>query len=319
MPSIPYILLSIFGCILTILAIKKLYCGINESKWTSLNTPQKCISFSVCLSFFFLSLYGLSMAVLKIVEFTTPTRVQIHSNHHKFLDVKYRYVQRTIPSKINLILLCCAIFSIQCWWISMYLHAVLRLIDIFKDTQYFVNIRTVKCYILSLLFTIIGIGALVTLERTSYINQNLSLYLQIMSVSPTAFCGIHLVYQFNSKLLELIAQEKEFQFDESMERLLSAAIKHTIVGNFIIFFIFNGIVMTGLYAMARSYHNLFNNLWFDMGFDMIIDSGIAAASYSAYLGLSPNKSQYLCCCGVCDRRLKRKEKQLLQWHLRNYI
>ena len=316
-PSIPYIFETFFGSILTIVSIKNQFCGINKSKLSSLNTIQKCTILCSCLSFLFLCLHGLLFTILKIVEFPNS---RLRSCHIIFVFV--------------------VIFG-HLIWISMYVHGLLRLIIVFQDTPYPISKQTIKLYVFSLIFTIVLEGTFLILEKESNIaffnNGSRNRYFLVISLLPSAFCGALILYQFNSKLFKLVVQEamsrtdseqstrsrsnseyyhgksNEYEYDLTASQIqtLSVAAKHTILGNFIVFFIIIGLIYSAVCTLLEmSYDIHFSNRYYRLGIGNLYDGGtsllLAAVSYCQFLGFSVNNKQYLWSCHWCDRKLRIK-------------
>ena len=203
--------------------------------------------------------------------------------------------------------------SFQLWWISIYLHGILRLISVFEDKQHLVVSRwRIILYVLCLLFTIIIEDALFILERISTINLSISTtrYCQVGASVPIALCAISLFYQFNSKLFKLLVERTQM-------RILSAATKHTILSTFVVLLMFIHLVYYGTlygkydeisspHSTYHGYNQVFLCTMLDLG--LIIPPTIIL--YLIYLANSFNESKYLYCCNWCDRKLKAKYHEL---------
>ena len=330
--NIPFVFLIVYGAILTVSLIKNFFYGINASCWQSLTLIQKSTLFAACSTFMSISLFSFFQIIL------LTQRWLLGSNFdtvNKISDIKI--INGGIDSRSDDIIWSLVMVFVSLWWISMYLHIILRLIASFQDSAYSISKASIVIYLGSLLFSIIALSIVYILYKTNMMSKYIEQYLQMTLVSPTILCGIHSIYQFNRKLYKIILDKEKEELStptssrsvqvltEKQLRKLTIATKHTILGNSVAF----SMVLFISYWMARNYFVKHSGkdfepyLWYQTVIESIRMMFMALISYPIFIGFAVNRKYYLCCCKICDNQLKgicnKMALRKLDHHITDYV
>ena len=207
------------------------------------------------------------------------------------------------------------------WWISFYIFGLLRLMATFKDSRYALSKIWINIYIIILLFTVISISVIFTLQKLEIIEMWSSIWLQILFGIPCMFSGIHLIFQFNRKLFQLIFdnEEKEFSsshspdsdkqlvgLNESQITKISIATKQTILGNWVAI---SGLLFMIYFVLRQTIETFYIELKGDALWYCTVNDGFRvlffmSLTYPIFIGFSAYKKLYMFCCNYPDKKLR---------------